>query len=123
MGQVYFLKARLLWLREGIPAYLAQQETFVEKASHDAVALARLYNLTGCALDVEKRYEEALPYFKKAALTHPQEPMYVANVAEIYYKLQMPKEALKHAKAAQASGNKGGIVEEIIKNSGVFSDT
>jgi tetratricopeptide (TPR) repeat protein len=119
MGQVYFLKARLLWLREGIPAYLAQQESFIEKVTHDAAALARLYNLTGCALDAEQRYAEALPYFQKAALTSSDEPMYVANIAEIYYKLHQPKEALKHAQTAFAHGNQADIVKEIIANKGV----
>lgn len=122
IGQVYFLKARLLWLREGIPAYLAQQDSFIEKCSHDIAAVARLYNLSGCALDAEKRYEEALPYFKKAALQMPEETMFVANVAEIYYKLGKPKEALKHAKAAQANGNLGEILAEIIKNKGILGD-
>lgn len=122
MGQVYFLKARLLWLKEGIPAYLAQQETFIDKASHDIVSLARIYNLTGCAFDEEKRYEEALPYFKKAALSAPHEHIYVANVAEIYYKLGKSKEALKHAQAAKSNGNEADILKEIIKNKGVLSE-
>jgi hypothetical protein len=122
MGQVYFLKARLLWLREGIPAYLSQQEFFIEKATGDTAALARLYNLTGCALDIEKRYEEALPYFKKAAVTAPNDAMYIANVAEIYYKLGKPKEALQHAKSARSNGNEAVILKEIIDNKGVLTD-
>ncbi|WP_299255046.1 hypothetical protein [uncultured Cytophaga sp.] len=121
MAQVYFLKARLLWLREGIPAYLAQQDYFIDKSAHDIAALGRLYNLSGCALDVEKRYEEALPYFKKAALNVPSEPMYVANVAEMYYKLGKSKEAVKHAKAARANGNEGEILQKIIDNKGVIT--
>lgn len=121
MGQVYFLKARLLWLREGIPAYLAQEKYFIEKATGDAAALARLYNLTGCALDIEKRFEEALPYFKKAAVTAPNEHMYVANVAEIYYKLEKPKEALEYAKSARSNGSEAVILKEIIDNKGVLA--
>lgn len=121
MAQAYFLKARLLWLREGIPAYLAQKEYFIEKAEDDIAALARLYNLTGCALDVEKRYEEALPYFKKAAFTAPNDSMYISNVAEIYYKLGKSKEALQHAKSARANGNEAVILKEIIDNNGVLS--
>jgi hypothetical protein len=123
MGQVYFLKARLLWLREGIPAYLTQQETFIEKAAHDVTALSRLYNLTGCALDLEKRYEEALPYFKKAALSSPNDFMYVANVAEIYYKLGKSKEAVQYAKSAQVNGSTASILKEIIENKGVLLNT
>lgn len=120
MAQVYFLKARLLWLREGISAYLAKQDYFIDKSAHDITALARLYNLTGCALDVEKRYEEALCYFKKAALSTPTDPIYIANVAEIYYKLGKPDEAVKHAKIARENGNEGEILNEIIENKGVL---
>ncbi|MDR7212085.1 hypothetical protein [Flavobacterium piscis] len=120
MGQVHYLKARLLWLREGIPAYLAQQQYFMEKVAHDVGAQAQLYNLSGCALDTEKKYEEALAYFNKAALLAPTDPIYIANIAEIYYKLGKPKEALKHAKASIANGNETAILLEIIENSGVL---
>jgi len=123
MGQVYFLKARLLWLREGLTAYLQQQEYFIEKAKGDSTVLARLYNLTGCALDIEKRYEEALHYFKKAANSAPNDPMYIANVAEIYYKSGKSKDALQHAKSARANGSEAVILKEIIENKGVLSET
>lgn len=122
-AQVHFLQARLMWLRDGIEVYLANQDSYIDKASHDVVTLARLYNLSGCAMDIEHRYEEALMYFKKAALTAPHDPMYVANVAEIYYKLRKPKEALKHAMAARANGNQGDILKEIIENKGVFDSS
>ncbi|WP_348799739.1 tetratricopeptide repeat protein [Flavobacterium adhaerens] len=120
MSQVYFLKARLLWLRKGISAYLEQQQSFVEKVYHDATAVAQLYNLTGCALDAEKRYEEALSYFKKAAQSAPSNAMYVANMAELYYKLGKPEEAVKYAKTALANGNQGDILKEIIENKGLL---
>ncbi len=123
MGQVYFLKARLLWLREGIPAYLAQENYFIEKTGHDIAAIARLYNLSGCAMDIEKRYEEALAYFKKAALAVPTDSIYTANIAESYYKMNKAKEALKHAKTARANGNESAILKEIIENKGVLSIT
>ncbi len=119
-GQVFFLKARLLWLEKGIPAYLEKQEEFIEKASHDAAALARLYNLTGCALDIEKRYEEAIPYFKKAALTVPRDLMYTANIAEIHYKLKQPKEAVKYAKRVTQQGYSSDMMSEILANNGVI---
>ncbi|WP_028980653.1 hypothetical protein [Sporocytophaga myxococcoides] len=122
-AQVYFLQARLLWLREGVDAYLTKQNSYIDKASHDVITLARLYNLSGCAMDVENRYEEALVYFKKAALIAPHDPMYVANVAEIYYKLRKPKEALKHAIAARANGNQGDILKEIIDNKGIIASS
>lgn len=121
-GQVYFLKARLLWLKEGIPTYLEKQEEYINKASHDAATLARLYNLTGCALDVEKRYEEALPYFKNAALTATNEPMYLANIAEIYYKLKNPKEALNYVQKAKQNGHSSEMLDEISTNKGIIND-
>ncbi|MDY8138530.1 hypothetical protein [Aquimarina sp. 2201CG5-10] len=120
-GQVYFLKARLLWLKEGIPAYLDREQEFIDKASHDAAALARLYNLTGCALDIQKKYKEALPYFKNAALTATNEPMYLANIAEIYYKLKNPKEALNYVKKAKQNGQASEMIDEIIKNKGIIN--
>ena len=119
-AQVYFLQARTLWLREGIEVYLSQQDVFIQKASHDIVTLARLYNLTGCALDVGKNYEEALSYFQKAALSVPGDPIYTANVAELCYKLRKPKEAMKHARAAIAAGNHSDTLNEIINNKGVI---
>ena len=118
-GQVYFLKARLLWLTEGVQAYLEREAEFVKLSSHEPVTLARLYNLKGCALDVLQRYEEALPCFKKAALEEPGDPMYVANIAEIYYKLNNAKEALNHAKKAKANGSTAEILKEILGNKGV----
>ncbi|WP_378183413.1 tetratricopeptide repeat protein [Aquimarina sp. SS2-1] len=121
LGQVYFLQARLLWLKEGIPAYLAQKDEFIKKASHDAAALARLYNLTGCALDVEKRYEESLHYFKNAALTATNEPMYLANIAEIYYKLKNPEEALNYVTKAKQNGHSSEMMDEIIQNKGIIN--
>lgn len=120
-GQAYFLKARLLWLKKGIPAYLEKQEEYIKKASHDIATLARLYNLTGCALDVEKRYEEALPYFKNAALTATNEPMYLANIAEIYYKLKNPKEALNYVQKAKQSGHSSEMMDEISTNKGIIN--
>ncbi len=119
-GQVYFLKARLLWLQEGVQAYLTREDEFINLSNHDSLTLARLYNLTGCALDALKRHEEALPYFKKAALEEPSDPMYVANIAEIYYKLKNPKEAFNYAKKAKANGNTAEILKEIIKNKGII---
>jgi len=121
-GQVFFLKARLLWLEKGIPAYLEKQEEFIEKASHDAAALARLYNLTGCALDIEKRYEESIPYFKKAALTVPSDLMYTANIAEMYYKLKQPIEAVKYAKRVTQQGYSSDMMSEILANNGVINE-
>lgn len=120
MGQVWVVKARLLWLKEGISAYLDQRHSFIEKASHDPIAVAALNNLSGCALDVEKRYEEALSCFQKAALAVPNNWTYIANVAEIFYKLRKASEALTHAKTAFANGNKGEILTEIIRNNGIL---
>ncbi|MHA7060025.1 tetratricopeptide repeat protein [Aquimarina sp. M1] len=122
LGQVYFLQARLVWLKEGIPTYLERKEEFIKKASHDAAALARLYNLTGCALDEEKQYEEALSYFKNAALTATNEPMYLANIAEIYYKIKNPKEAMNYVNKAKQQGHSSEMIDEIIQNEGIINE-
>ena len=121
-GQVYFLKARLVWLKNGIEAYLERKDEFIDKASHDPAALGRLYNLTGCALDVQKKYAESLPYFKNAAQTATNEPMYIANIAEIYYKLKDPKQALNFAKKAKQKGASSEMMDEIQKNNGIIPE-
>ena len=87
MGQAYFLKGRLIWLEEGIQAYLVQADDFYKKATGDRAGLARLYNMTGCAYDELKDPARAIPFFEKAAAEVPEEAMYIANIAECYYKV------------------------------------
>ncbi|RAW02222.1 tetratricopeptide repeat protein [Pseudochryseolinea flava] len=113
-GQAYFLKARLLWLQHGVEAYLKQHDTFIDKAHHDKAAVARLYNLSGCALDDQKRYNEALPYFEKAALTSPQEAMYLANIAEIHHKMGQAKEAKSYARKAKLLQYDSDMIRKIL---------
>ncbi|WP_025665852.1 tetratricopeptide repeat protein [Aquimarina megaterium] len=119
-GQAHYFKARLLWLTEGIDIYLEQRKDFEEKAVHDKVAIASLYNLSGCALDEKNKLEESLAYFKKAALANPSDAMYYANIGEVYYKMKQPEEALNYVQKAKEKGNSATILDEIIKNKGVI---
>ncbi|HBS05466.1 MAG TPA: hypothetical protein DEA96_10900, partial [Leptospiraceae bacterium] len=123
MGQAYFLKGRLIWLEQGIPAYLVQAEDFYRKATGDRAGLARLYNMTGCAYDELKDRRKAISYFEKAAAEVPEEAMYIANIAECYYKLKDSEKALQYARQAQKKGANSEIVQEILANSGVNSGT
>lgn len=120
LRQAYFLQAYLLLCKEGAAAYLAKFDYFVEKAAGDKPTLSRLYNSAGCALDDEQRYEEALPYFYKASQTEPDEGMYLANIAELHYKLGQAKEAMKYVHKAQEKNYQSDMVNEIIKNNGII---
>ncbi|MBI41845.1 MAG: hypothetical protein CMF59_19790 [Leptospiraceae bacterium] len=121
MGQAYFLKGRLIWLEEGIQAYLVQAEDFYKKATGDRAGLARLYNMTGCAYDELKDPARAIPFFEKAAAEVPEEAMYIANIAECYYKLNKPEKALQYAGHAKNKGANSEIIQKILANSGVIS--
>src|SRR5690606_20169937 len=92
-----------------------------EKTAHDAYALSRIYNHYGCLLDAEQRYKEALPYFEKAAQTYPEEIIYTANVAEIYYKLKEASKALQYANKCSDKGYTSDMMSEILKNKGIMN--
>ena len=65
-------------------------------------------------------YEKALPYFEKAAALFPEEIIYMANIAETYYKLKRPAKAIYLAKETQKRGYISDIMNEIINNKGRF---
>lgn len=117
-GFTYFLEARLLWYTKGFEACYAQREYFFAKTAHEPAALAHVYNSFGCILDLELRYEESLAYFEKAIATNPKEPVYVCNLAEIYYKLKNPKKALEQARKTKEMGYESAMLTEIIENKG-----
>ncbi len=118
--QVYFLQAYLLLQMEGAAAYLAKLDYFVEKAGVDKPTLSRLYNSAGCALDDKQRYAEALPYFYKASQIEPDEGMYLANIAELHYKLVQAKEAMSYARQAQGKNYQSEMMNDVLKNKGVM---
>ena len=85
--QTYFLLAHMLWLKEGADAFFEKIDYFIEQAGDDKPTLSRLNNSMGCVLDKQERYAEALPFFEKASSIQPEDGMYLANIAELHYKL------------------------------------
>ncbi|RZJ56202.1 MAG: hypothetical protein EOO44_00425 [Flavobacterium sp.] len=119
----YFMEARLVWYTKGFDATLAKKDYFISKTQHEPIALALIYNSYGCILDLELRYEESLPYFEKAVEINPKEPIYVCNLAEIFYKMHNPKKALEHIQKAKLMGYNSAIMNEIIENKGKIPST
>ncbi|MFB9080783.1 hypothetical protein ACFFLS_21810 [Flavobacterium procerum] len=120
-GFAYFLEARLLWYTEGFETCYSKRDYFFAKTAHEPAALAHIYNSFGCILDLEKRYEEAVVYFKKAITINPKEPIYICNLGEMYYKLKNPSKALREAKKAQKLGYESDMLTEILENKGKIS--
>lgn len=117
-GMLYFYEARLLFYIHGKKACYDKEAYFIEKTSHDPRALAHIYNNFGCMLDLDLKYKESLFYFEKANELVPEMAIYVANKAEIHYKLKNRKEAVSFAKEAQEKGDTSKIVKEILQNNG-----
>jgi tetratricopeptide (TPR) repeat protein len=111
---IYFYEARLLWYTQGYEASYAQESYFLEKTKYNPFALARIYNHYGCLLDEQKRYPEALSYFEKAAATYPEEIIYTANIAEIYYRMENHQKALHYADECTLKGYTSDIISEIL---------
>ena len=111
---MYFYQARLLWYTQGYEASYAQENYFIEKTQQDSLALSRIYNHYGCLFDAEKRYPESLSSFEKAAETHPQETMYLANIAEIHYKMKNMKQALHYAEQCMSKDYTSDMIKEIV---------
>ena len=108
-----------LWEREGAAAFLAKIDYFIEKAGDNKWTLSRLHNSTGCVLDGEQRFAEALPCFQKASLIEPEDGMYLANIAELHYKLGQAKEAVNYAHRAKEKNFESEMMSDILKNKGV----
>ncbi|NHN26636.1 hypothetical protein FIA58_013200 [Flavobacterium jejuense] len=114
-GMLYFYEARLLFYIHGKKACYDKEAYFIERTSHDTKALAHIYNNYGCLLDEDLDYKKALSYFEKANELAPEMAIYVANKAEIHYKLKNRKKAISFAKEAQEKGDTSEIVKEILK--------
>ncbi len=119
--QVRFFDARLTWLEAGSPEAGAERARAhlealdAETLSADRFGHGRLLNLVGCAYDELARYDEALPYFERAAQAHPDDLMYVANLAEIHDKLGHHDEAYKWAQKVVSAGRASAVCERIVR--------
>lgn len=111
---LYFYEARLLFYTKGYAASYAQENYFIEKTAKEPYALARIYNHYGCLLDEEKRYKEALTYFDKAYNAYPKEIFYLANKAEILYKLKETEKAVKYAKQCVEMGYDSDFINKLL---------
>lgn len=121
-GMLYFYEARLLFYIHGKKTCYDKEAYFIEKTSHDPRALAHIYNNFGCMLDQDLKYKESLSYFEKANELVPEMAIYVANKAEIHYKLKNRKEAISFAIEAQKKGDTSEIVKNILKNNGKINE-
>ncbi|VAW97579.1 hypothetical protein MNBD_GAMMA21-977 [hydrothermal vent metagenome] len=119
--QVYFLQGSILRYTEGPSAFMDKLDYLLEKADEDVFTTSRLNNYAGCMLDDQRQYSAALTYFVKASSIDPDDGMYLANIAEIYYKLKKPKKALQFVQKALAKNHQNDMINEIIKNDGVIS--
>ena len=117
---IYFYEARLLWYNNGFEASYTRQEYFLEKTKTDPYALAQIHNHYGCLYDEQKRYPEALVCFEKAYAIYPEMLYYLANIAEVHYKLKQDKEALHYAQECVKKECTSDMISEIIANKGVM---
>lgn len=121
-GMLYFYQARLLFYIHGKKACYDKEAYFIEKTSHDTRALAHIYNNYGCLLDQDLKYKESLSYFEKANELVPEMAIYIANKAEMHYKLKNKKRSFSLAQEAQKKGDTSEIVKEILINKGKIDE-
>ncbi|WP_445456701.1 tetratricopeptide repeat protein [Flavobacterium sp. HNIBRBA15423] len=121
-GMLYFYQARLLFYIHGKKACYDKEAYFIEKTSHDTRALAHIYNNYGCLLDQDLKYKESLSYFEKANELVPEMAIYIANKAEMHYKLKNKNRAFSLAQEAQKKGDTSEIVKEILMNKGKIDE-
>ncbi|RHX87236.1 tetratricopeptide repeat protein [Leptospira stimsonii] len=116
-AEALFLDARLHWLKSGSPkeGMKRAEKNLLLAASGDSAGRSRLYNLIGCALDETGKLEESIQFFQKAEKLSPEESIYPANIAEIFWKLGNSSSAARYAKKAKSLGNKSEIVETIFQ--------
>jgi tetratricopeptide (TPR) repeat protein len=72
----------------------------------------------GVALDEQKKWKAALPWFEKAAKAEPKNGMYLSNIAELYEKLGNIERAIAYAKRSRACGHKSDVVERLLQDVG-----
>jgi tetratricopeptide (TPR) repeat protein len=117
-GQVLYFDARLCWLEHETPeAGIERAKTHLEMLGHDPLGCGRLLHLIGCAFDELGQVHEALPYFERAAQAHPEEPKYLANIAECHQMLGNTDLAVLWAGRALARGAKSSRCETIAAQS------
>jgi len=114
-AQVLFFDARLTWLTHSIPDAMQKVQEYLKRiSSRDRVGHARLLNLYGCALDELNRQEEAIGWFERAVQVQPDEPFYIANIAECHDKLRQNEQAIHWAKMAIEKGSTSEVVKNIV---------
>jgi hypothetical protein len=115
---LYFYEARLLYYTKGREACYKKEAYFLDKTVHDKHAWARAINSFGCMLEEDSKYEAALGYFQKSSAAMPEVADYIANQAEIYYKMGKAKQAVDCALQSQQKGGDFKILNEILQNKG-----
>lgn len=117
-GQLLFCDARLTWREQNSPqAGMARAEQHLVYAQGRS-GRARLYNLHGTALDEMGQHGAALPWFERAA-NEFHDPIYFANLAEMYEKLGQHDLALRWAHRALAAGFDSPLCLRILREQGV----
>ncbi|AOP33346.1 hypothetical protein A0128_05500 [Leptospira tipperaryensis] len=116
-AEAHFLDARLHWLKSGSPeeGMKRAEKNLLIAAVVDHAGRSRLHNLVGCALDEMGRWEESIRSFQDAEKLSPEESIYPANIAEIFWKLRNSSSAARYAKKAKSLGNRSEIVETILQ--------
>ncbi|EMN42473.1 tetratricopeptide repeat protein [Leptospira weilii str. LNT 1234] len=117
-AEALFLDARLHWLKTESPeeGIKRAEKNLLAAAKGDLPGRGRLHNLIGCALDEIGKLEEAIPAFRKAEELCPEDCIYPANLAEIFWKLGDARQAARYAKKAKSMGDRSEIVEEIFQS-------
>lgn len=105
--QVLFLLAYLIWKQDSARAcerYLEDVLSRIDRPrnAYEQKGRARLLNLRGCVYDELKAYPDALASLEEAVRADPDEPSYLANLAEVHENLG--NTALARSLAEQAAG-------------------
>jgi len=116
--QAYFLKAYLLWHMKGAEAYLKEENYYIKNTGGSKFTQSRIYNMSGCVLDEMQRYRESLKKFQTASSLVPDDGMYLANIAEIYYKMGRSANAVNYACKSREKKFESELLNEILKNKG-----
>nr|WP_061218715.1 tetratricopeptide repeat protein [Leptospira weilii] len=105
--EALFLDARLHWLKTESPeeGIKRAEKNLLAAAKGDLPGRGRLHNLIGCALYEIGKLEEAIPAFRKAEELCPEDCIYPANLAEIFWKLGDARQAARYAKKAKSMGD------------------
>ncbi|MFX3470803.1 tetratricopeptide repeat protein [Leptospira borgpetersenii] len=118
-AQALYLDTRLYRLISGsVEAGLQRAQNNLKRAAKfDSFGIAALYNLIGCSFEELSRNEEAIQAIEKATKIVPNESMYIANLAEIHWKIGNKQAAIEYAQKAKRLGKKSELIDAILKES------